>query len=89
MTGNQLERFAPAHRQVSAADDADTRVRRRLAWRFEEDGSLAGTYRLPPMAGAVLLKALRAAAANLEHPCDGQPPDVSVETSPGLLVYGS
>ena len=41
MTGNQLERFARAHRQVSAADDADARVRRRLAWRLEEDGSLA------------------------------------------------
>ncbi len=82
MTGNQLERFARAHRQVSAADDADARIRRRLAWRFEEDGSLAGTFRLPPLAGAVLLKALRAAAADLEHPHDGQPPDVSAETRP-------
>src|SRR5271165_6094293 len=77
MTGNQLERFARAHRQVSAADDADARVRRRLAWRFEEDGSLAGTFRLPPLAGAVLLKALRAAAADREHPHEVQPPDVS------------
>ena len=68
MTGNQLERFARAHRQVSSADDAAARVRRRLAWRFEEDGSLAGTFRLPPLAGAVLLKALRAAAGDLEHP---------------------
>jgi hypothetical protein len=69
MTGNQLERFARAHRQVSAADDAAARVRRRLAFRVEEDGSLAGTFRLPPLAGAVLLKALRAAAAgDLEHP---------------------
>jgi hypothetical protein len=67
MTGNQLERFARAHRQVSSADDAQARVRRRLAWRFEEDGSLAGTFRLPPLAGAVLLKALRAAAGDLEH----------------------
>ena len=41
MTGNQLERFARAHRQVSHADDAAARVRRRLAWRFEEDGSPA------------------------------------------------
>src|SRR5271165_5174264 len=83
MTGNQLERFARAHRQVSAADDADARVRRRLAWRFEEDGSLAGTFRLPPLAGAVLLKALRAAAADREHPHEVQPPDVSAETPPG------
>ena len=65
MTGNQLERFARAHRQVTTADDADARVRRRLTWRFEEDGSLSGTFRLPPLAGAVLLKALRAACADL------------------------
>ena len=83
MTGNQLERFARAHRQVSSADDADARVRRRLAWRFEDDGSLTGTFRLPPLAGAVLLKALRAAAADLEHSHDGLEPDVSAETSAG------
>jgi hypothetical protein len=67
MTGNQLERFARAHRQVSHADDTTARIRRRLAWRFDDDGSLAGTFRLPPLAGAVLLKALRAAAADLGH----------------------
>jgi hypothetical protein len=67
MTGNQLERFARAHRQVSHADDAAARIRRRLAWRLEDDGSLAGTFRLPPLPGAVLLQALRAAAADLEH----------------------
>ena len=33
MTANQLERFARAHRQVTQADDADARVRRRLTWR--------------------------------------------------------
>ena len=68
MTANQLERFAGAHRQVSAVDDQASRVRRRLAFRFEDDGSLSGTFHLPPLAGAVLLKALRAAAADLEHP---------------------
>jgi len=76
MTANQLERFARAHRQVTAADDAAARVRRRLVWRVEEDGSLSGTFRLPPLAGAVLLKALRAACADLEHPYG----DVSAET---------
>jgi len=40
----------------------------RLAFRFEDDGSLSGTFHLPPLSGAVLLKALRAAAADLEHP---------------------
>jgi hypothetical protein len=82
MTGNQLERFARAHRQVSSVDDADARIRRRLAWRVEDDGSLAGTFRLPPLQGAVLLKALRAAAADLQHPHDGQEPDASAETRP-------
>ena len=65
MTANQLERFARAHRRVTRAGDAGARVRRRLAWRVEEDGSLSGTFRLPPLAGAVLLKALRAACADL------------------------
>src|ERR1700751_2009497 len=77
MTANQLERFARAHRQVTQADDAAARVRRRLVWRFEEDGSLSGTFRLPPLQGAVLLKALRAACADLA----GDPPGgVSAET---------
>ena len=83
MTGNQLERFARAHRQVTSADDATAQIRRRLTWRFEDDGSLAGTFRLPPLAGAVLLKALRAAAGDLEHPHDGQAGDVSAETPVG------
>ena len=77
MTGNQLERFARAHRQVTRADDAAARVQRRLAWRVEEDGSLSGTFRLPPLAGAVLLKALRAACADLAGDPRG---DVSAET---------
>ena len=81
MTGNQLERFARAHRQVTQADDAAARVRRRLAWRIEDDGSLAGTFRLPPLQAAVLLKALRAAAGDLEHPHDAGTGDVSAETS--------
>ena len=52
-------------------------MRRRLVWRVEEDGSLSGTFRLPPLAGAVLLKALRAACADLA----GDPPaGVSAET---------
>ena len=80
MTGNQLERFARAHRRVTHADDAGARVRRRLAWRFEDDGSLAGTFRLPPLAGAVLLKALRAAAADVEHPHHDK--GVGAETPP-------
>jgi hypothetical protein len=85
MTGNQLERFARAHRKVTSTDGAAARVRRRLAWRFEEDGSLAGTFRLPPLAGAVLLKALRAAAGDLEHPHDARDGSVSAETPAGTM----
>jgi hypothetical protein len=80
MTANQLERFARAHRQVTQADDADARVRRRLTWRFEEDGSLSGTFRLPPLQGAVLLKALRAACADRAEAQAGPPAGVSAET---------
>ena len=47
MTGNQLERFARAHRQVSHADDTAARIQRRLTWRLEDDGSTAGSFRLP------------------------------------------
>src|SRR5206468_5302313 len=88
MTANQLERFARAHRQVTQADDADTRVRRRLVWRFEEDGSLSGTFRLPPLQGAVLLRALRAACDELAPPPGGSRGNVSAETPPGARVFG-
>ncbi len=86
MTANQLERFAGAHRQVSAVDDQASRVRRRLAFRFEDDGSLSGTFHLPPLAGAVLLKALRAAAADLEHPdpADREHPTPAAPENPDL-----
>ena len=80
MTANQLERFARAHRQVTQAQDADTWVRRRLTWRFEEDGSLSGAFRLPPLQGAVLLKALRAACDDRADPPAGPPAGVSAET---------
>jgi hypothetical protein len=33
---------------VIRADFAAARIQRRLAWRFEDDGSLAGSFRLPP-----------------------------------------
>ena len=69
----------------------DARVRRRLTWRFEEDGSLSGTFRLPPLQGAVLLKALRAACA---EPCAGltpagPPAGVSAETPAAPVVRTS
>jgi hypothetical protein len=79
MTANQLERFARAHRQVSHADDDAARLGRRLSWRFEEDGTLSGTFRLPPAAGAVFLQSLRAAAGYL----DPRPHDDDHDKNPG------
>jgi hypothetical protein len=86
MTGNQLERFARAHRQVSTADDVTARIRRRLAWRIEDDGSLAGTFRLPPLQGAVLLKALRAATGDLEHPHRSDAEHGPAAPEPGVVI---
>jgi hypothetical protein len=85
MTGNQLERFARAHRQVTRNQDATARAWRRLTWRLEDDGSLAGAFRLPPLQGAVLLQALRAAAGDLEHPRPGHDGEhgAPVQRSPG------
>src|SRR5580765_3687252 len=89
MTANQLERFARAHRQVTAAGDAAARVRRRLVWRVEEDGCLSGSFRLPPLAGAVLLKALRAACSELAGGAVAPGADVSAETPAGLDAPGA
>lgn len=60
MTANQLDRFTRAHRTVTDSDGAGTRLRRRLTWRYEDDGSLILTARLPPEDGAAVLTALRA-----------------------------
>jgi hypothetical protein len=81
MTANQLERFARAHRKVTEVDNDQTRIRRRFVWRTEEDGSLSATLHLPPLEGAALLKALRAATGDLEHPHDRtRDKDVPAET---------
>ena len=71
MTASQLDRFARAHRQVSDREEGKAAAFRRLSWRVQEDGTLAGTFRLPPLEGQVLLKALRAATGDLEHPHSG------------------
>jgi 5-methylcytosine-specific restriction endonuclease McrA len=68
MTASQLDRFARAHRQVTDKEEGKAAAFRRLSWRVEDDGMLAGTFRLPPLEGQVLLKALRAATGDLEHP---------------------
>jgi hypothetical protein len=94
MTAGQLERFARAHRQVSAADDQHATAARRVSWRVEEDGSVALSVRLPADQGAVVLQALRAAAGDLHHPHHepepaGCPGGVPAETPPGRDTGGS
>jgi Domain of unknown function (DUF222)/HNH endonuclease len=84
MTASQLDRFAQAHRRVSGAEEEQATAFRRLAWRIEDDGTMSGTFRLPPLDGAALLKALRAAAGDLVHPHDegrDKPGDVPAGTS--------
>ncbi len=73
MTGNQLERFARAHRTVTRAMDEQARIQRRLTWRHEDDGSLSLSVRLPPEDGAALLAALRAATTDTATGPDPDP----------------
>jgi hypothetical protein len=65
MTANQLERFARAHRKVTRADDEQALLARRLSWRFEDNGSMTITARLPPDDGMTVLTALRSALLEL------------------------
>src|SRR3984957_4205904 len=84
MTGGQLERFVRAHRTVTRANDQSARVARRLTWRIDdEDGSLAMTVRLPAVQGQVLVQALRAAAADLDHPHHAGHDDGASAEAPG------
>jgi Domain of unknown function (DUF222)/HNH endonuclease len=87
MTAGQLERFARAHRRVTAAQDADARRQRRLSWGWVDDHVLMLRGLLPADAAAVLLRALRAARNDLEHPHDDDHGDgdarVSAETRAG------
>jgi 5-methylcytosine-specific restriction endonuclease McrA len=72
MTAGQLERFARAHRQVSAGEQDGRRpaVRERtVRWRHDETG-ISVTIALPPAEGAVVLQALRAWVGDVDHPHD-------------------
>jgi hypothetical protein len=65
-TAAQLDRLVAAQRRVTRT--ADVRARhdaRHLTCRWDDDGSLVGSFRLPPEQAAVLLKALEVAKAKL------------------------
>ena len=66
MTAAQLEVVVRTYRRCaeqSVAEATARRAARRLVWHQDDDGSLVGSFRLAPEEGAVLLKALEAAAA--------------------------
>jgi len=78
MTANQMERFAQAHRRVSAAGSGHAEPARKLTWnRF--DDTYAFRALIPAESAAVVLQALRAARDDLEHPHD-EHDGVSAET---------
>jgi hypothetical protein len=61
-TAAQLDRLVAAQRRVTRT--AQLRARhdaRYLSWRWDDEGSLVGSFRLPPEQGAVLLQALEGA----------------------------
>jgi Domain of unknown function (DUF222) len=83
MTAGQLERFVAAHRRASNADGHNAYAARKVTCRFEDDGSLVMSVRLPAEHGALLMQALRAAANDLEHPHKSGHGDTASATDPG------
>jgi len=72
MTAGQLERFARAHRQVTAGEQDGRRPAVRepaVRWR-QDDTGISVTFALPPAEGAVVLQALRAWLSDVDHPHD-------------------
>jgi len=67
MTANQLERFAQAHRRVSAAGSDRPRPPRTLSWSRVTDTDYAFGAFLPAERAVVVMQALRAARINAEH----------------------
>ncbi|MHB1536009.1 MAG: HNH endonuclease signature motif containing protein [Acidimicrobiales bacterium] len=66
MTAAQLEVVVRTYRRCrerSVEEATQRRAARRLIWHQDDDGSLVGSFRLAPEEGAVVLKALEAAAA--------------------------
>jgi len=78
-TAHHVEKLVRCYRRVCESQElgreACQQARRELVFHHDDDGSLVIRARLPAEAGAVLLKALDAAASELPGP------DVSAETS--------
>lgn len=61
-TAAELDRIVSGARKVGESEDAQAqRASRRVSYRWDEDGTLVGSFRLPPEDGAKLIAALEAA----------------------------
>jgi hypothetical protein len=86
-TAAQLDRLVAAQRRVVRADDVRARHdARHLTWRWDDDGSLVGSFRLPPEQAAVLLQALEVARESLPPAVVSQVADASAEASPAPVA---
>jgi hypothetical protein len=94
-TAAQLDRLVAAQRRVVRV--ADVRARheaRHLTWRWDDDGSLVGSFRLPPEQAAVLLQAFEVAKAELpavaevivNAPAEARPVDPANDASAEALL---
>jgi hypothetical protein len=88
-TAAQLDRLVGAQRRVvRTADVRDRHEARHLLWRWDDDGSLIGSFRLPPEQAAVLLQALEVAKAELP-PAAVAAPDAPAEAKPDTPAEAS
>jgi len=94
-TAAQMEQLAARQRRVARRDDAAVRrAQRYLRWAWDEDGSLVGSFRLPPEDAAILLQALaRNEVDPVEDAGEGEPEqkqgNASAEESGTTLVHAS
>lgn len=80
-TAHQIERIVRGYRRVEAANDPTSgRKRRGLQYHYDDDGSLVIKLRLEPDEGAVVMRALEAAVAELEQ----EQGPVETEARPGV-----
>jgi hypothetical protein len=89
-TAAQLDLLVPAQRRVVRSRDVRSRHDgRHLSWRWDDDGSLIGSFRLPPEQATILLQALDAAKDSLstatppiaDTPADASPVDSAADAS--------
>jgi hypothetical protein len=86
-TAAQLDRLVAGQRRVMRASDVRARHHaRHLTWRWDDDGSLIGSFRLPPEQAAVLLQALEVAKGELPPAVVPAPLDASAEAHPADTV---